>query len=70
MQFNGPCQENQIEAFRYKAGNGFNAMSRAIGGEISEQEMRDVGKETPKAETYNPYGDAARKVKIKALRGT
>ena len=34
---------------------------------ISENEMTGMRKEIPKAETYNKYGDAARKIEIEAI---
>ena len=35
--------------------------------EITEREMHSGRKEIRKKETYNPYGDSARKVEISAL---
>ena len=51
---------------RFKFGK-MKYLSRESSGKILENEMPGVGKEIPKEETYNKYGEAARKLKLKQL---
>ena len=52
-----------LVGLRFKFGKTKN-LSRDASELISENEMHGVGKEIPKEETYNNYGDAARKIEI------
>ena len=51
---------------RFKFGNKKNLPMEAS-ELILENEMPGMGKEIPKEETYNKYGDAARKIEIEAI---
>ena len=58
-EVNSADRIDQLNALRFKMQSGNKNSPREKSGEISENEMPRMGKEIPKAETYNKYGDAA-----------
>ena len=65
-------QTDRLEALGFKMKSTNRNLSRAGSVIIPENEMPGMRKEIPKEETYNKYGDSARKIEIGAIgkRGT
>ena len=60
-------QIDQLNDLRLKMQSAKFNLPRATSEKISENEMHGIRKKIPKEETYNKYGDAARKVEIEAI---
>ena len=60
-------QIDQLNALRFKTQMGSKNLSREKSVKISENEIPCMGKEIPKEEPYNEYGDTAREVEIGSI---